>query len=147
MVGDIQHSRVARSNIHLLSRFGAEIFLCGPVELLPEAAAMMAPGVRITRHVDEAVRKADVVMALRVQKERLAGLRLDAGRYVAQFQLTAERLKLAKNDAIVMHPGPMIRGMEIQSEVADSPKSVIEEQVHNGICVRMAILAGCMGVA
>jgi aspartate carbamoyltransferase catalytic subunit len=146
MVGDIRHSRVARSNIYLLSRFGAEILLCGPVELLPETAALLAPGVRITRHMDEAVRKADVIMVLRLQKERLAGLKVDPGKYVAQFQLTAERLKLAKTDAIVMHPGPMIRGMEIQSEVADSPQSVIEEQVHNGVCVRMAILAACLGV-
>jgi aspartate carbamoyltransferase catalytic subunit len=145
MVGDIQHSRVVRSNIYMLSRFGAEIQLCGPVELLPEVAASLAPGVRITRHMDEAVRKADVIMMLRVQKERLAGLKLDPARYVAQFQLTAERFKLAKSDAIVMHPGPMIRGMEIQSEVADSPQAVIEEQVHNGVCVRMAILAICMG--
>jgi aspartate carbamoyltransferase catalytic subunit len=147
MVGDIRHSRVARSNVHLLSRFGVEILLCGPVELLPDAAASLAPGVRVMRHMEEAVRKADVVMALRVQKERLAGLRIDPGTYVAQFQLTEERLKLAKHDAIVMHPGPMIRGMEIQSELADSPQSVIEEQVRNGVCVRMAILATCMGAA
>jgi aspartate carbamoyltransferase catalytic subunit len=146
MVGDIQHSRVVRSNIHLLSKFGAEIMLCGPPELLPEAAAALAPGIKITRHIEEGVRKTDVVMMLRVQRERLAGLRLHAGRYVAQYQLTAERLKLAKSDAIVMHPGPMVRGMEIQSEVADSPQSVIEEQVHNGVYVRMAILTICMGV-
>jgi aspartate carbamoyltransferase catalytic subunit len=146
MIGDIQHSRVARSNIHLLSKFGTEIVLCGPVELLPETAAQLAPGVKITRHIEEAVRKADVIMMLRVQKERLAGLRLNAGRYIAQYQLTAERLKLAKSDAIVMHPGPMIRGMEIQGEVADSPRSVIEEQVHNGVYVRMAILTISMGV-
>jgi aspartate carbamoyltransferase catalytic subunit len=146
MVGDIQHSRVVRSNVYLLSRFGAEIVLCGPPELLPDMAAALAPRVRITRHMEEAVRKADVIMMLRVQKERLAGLRLDVDRYVAQYQLTGERLKLAKSDAIVMHPGPMIRGMEIQSEVADSPQSVIEEQVHNGVFVRMAILTICMGL-
>jgi aspartate carbamoyltransferase catalytic subunit len=146
MIGDIQHSRVVRSNIHLLSKFGAEIVLCGPLELLPETATTLAPGVRITRHIDDAVRKADVIMMLRVQKERLAGLKLAAGKYVAQYQLTAERLRLAKSDAMVMHPGPMIRGMEIQSEVADSPQSVIEEQVQNGVYVRMAILAACMGV-
>jgi aspartate carbamoyltransferase catalytic subunit len=147
MIGDIQHSRVVRSNIHLLSKFGAEIVLCGPVELLPEIAATLAPGIKITRHIDEAVRKADVIMMLRVQKERLAGLKLAVGRYIAHYQLTAERLKLAKSDAIVMHPGPMVRGMEIQSEVADSPQSVIEEQVQNGVYVRMAILTSCMGVA
>jgi aspartate carbamoyltransferase catalytic subunit len=147
MVGDIQHSRVVRSNIHLLSKFGAEVVLCGPQELLPEVAATLARNVKIIRHMEEAIRRADVVMMLRVQKERLAGLKLDADKYVAQYQLTAERLKLAKSDALVMHPGPMIRGMEIQSEVADGPQSVIEEQVQNGVYVRMAILTTCMGVA
>jgi aspartate carbamoyltransferase catalytic subunit len=147
MVGDIQHSRVVRSNIHLLSKFGAEIVLCGPSELLPETAATLAPGIKITRHIDEAIRKSDVIMMLRVQKERLAGLKLAVGRYVANYQLTVNRLKLAKSNAIVMHPGPMLRGMEIQGEVADSAQSVIEEQVHNGVYVRMAILAVCMGVA
>src|SRR5216684_4067764 len=147
MVGDIQHSRVVRSNVHLLSKFGAQIILCGPPELLPDYAASLAPGVKISRHLEEAARKADVIMMLRVQKERLAGLKLDAEKYIAHYQLTAERLKLAKSDAIVMHPGPMIRGMEIQSEVADGPQSVIEEQVYNGVYVRMAILASCLGVA
>ncbi len=147
MIGDIQHSRVVRSNVHLLSKFGAQIVLCGPPELLPEYASSLAPGVKISRHLEEAARKADVIMMLRVQKERLAGLKLDAEKYIAHYQLTAERLKLAKNDAIVMHPGPMIRGMEIQSEVADGPQSVIEEQVRNGVYIRMAILAICMGVA
>jgi aspartate carbamoyltransferase catalytic subunit len=147
MIGDIQHSRVVRSNVHLLSKFGAQIVLCGPPELLPDYAASLAPGVKVSRHMEEAVRKADVVMMLRIQKERLAGLKLDAQNYVTQYQLTPERLKLAKPDAIVMHPGPMVRGMEIQSEVADGPQSVIQEQVHNGVCVRMAILASCLGVA
>ena len=147
MVGDIQHSRVVRSNVHLLSKFGAQILLCGPAELLPEYATTLAPGVKISRHMEEATRKADVVMMLRVQKERLAGLKLDAASYIAHYQLTPERLKLAKPDALVMHPGPMVRGMEIQSEVADGPQSVIEEQVHNGVYVRMAILASCLGVA
>jgi len=147
MIGDIQHSRVVRSDVHLLSKFGAQIVLCGPPELLPEYASSLAPGVKVSRHLEEATRKADVIMMLRVQKERLAGLKLDAGKYIAHYQLTAERLKLAKSDALVMHPGPMIRGMEIQSEVADGPQSVMEEQVHNGVYVRMAILAICMGVA
>jgi aspartate carbamoyltransferase catalytic subunit len=147
MVGDIQHSRVVRSNIHLLAKFGAEVILCGPQELLPEVAVTLARNVKIVRHMEEAIRKADVVMMLRVQKERLAGLKLDAERYVAQYQLTAERLKLAKADALVMHPGPMIRGMEIQTEAADGPQSVIEEQVQNGVYVRMAILSLCLGVA
>ncbi len=147
MVGDIQHSRVARSNIHLLSKFGAQVVLCGPPELLPETALTLAPGLKITRHMDEAVRKADVVMMLRVQKERLAGLKLDAEKYTTQFQLTLDRMALAKKDAIVMHPGPMVRGMEIQTEVADAPRTVIEEQVHNGVYVRMAVMSVCMGVA
>jgi aspartate carbamoyltransferase catalytic subunit len=147
MIGDIQHSRVVRSNVHLLSKFGAQIVLCGPPELLPDYAACLSPAVKISRHVEEAARKADVIMMLRVQKERLAGLKLDPDNYVVHYQLTPERLKLAKSDAIVMHPGPMIRGMEIQSEVADGPQSVIEEQVHNGVYVRMAILAMCLGVA
>ncbi|HWF03728.1 MAG TPA: aspartate carbamoyltransferase catalytic subunit [Candidatus Angelobacter sp.] len=147
MVGDIQHSRVVRSNVHLLSKFGAQIILCGPPELLPDYATTLSPAVKVSRHIEEAARKADVVMMLRVQKERLAGLKLDAENYIAHYQLTPERLKLAKPDAIVMHPGPMVRGMEIQSEVADGPQSVIEEQVHNGVYVRMAILASCLGVA
>lgn len=146
MVGDIQHSRVVRSNIHLLAKFGAQIVLCGPPELLPELAETLAPNVKVIRHMEEALRKADAVMMLRVQKERLAGLKLDLGKYIAQYQLTAERLKLARPDALLMHPGPMIRGMEIQSELADGPQSVIEKQVHNGVYVRMAILAKCMGV-
>jgi aspartate carbamoyltransferase catalytic subunit len=147
MVGDIQHSRVVRSNVHLLAKLGAEVVLCGPPELLPELAAQLARNVKVVRHMEEAVRKADVIMMLRVQKERLAGLKLDVGKYVAQYQLTADRLKLAKSDALVMHPGPMIRGMEIQSELADGPQSVIEEQVQNGVYVRMAILSSCLGVA
>ncbi|HEY6970650.1 MAG TPA: aspartate carbamoyltransferase catalytic subunit [Candidatus Angelobacter sp.] len=146
MIGDIQHSRVARSNIHLLSRFGAEVVLCGPLEFLPEVALTLAPNLNITRRLDEAVRKADVVMMLRVQKERLVGLDIDVERYIAHFQLTTELLKLAKKDALVMHPGPMIRGMEIQTEVADSGQSVVEEQVQNGVYVRMALLAICTGV-
>lgn len=147
MVGDIQHSRVVRSNIHLLTKFGAHTVLCGPPELLPDMAETLSPNVKIIRHMEEAVRKADVVMMLRVQKERLHGLKLNVNKYVAQYQLTVERLKLAKPDALLMHPGPMIRGMEIQSELADGPQSVIEEQVQNGVYVRMAILSSCLGVA
>jgi aspartate carbamoyltransferase catalytic subunit len=147
MIGDIQHSRVARSNIHLLSKFGARIVLCGPLEFLPEVALTLSPRVRITRRMEEAVGDADVVMMLRVQKERLVGLEIDVERYIAHFQLTTELLQLAKDAALVMHPGPMIRGMEIQSEVADSLQSVVEEQVQNGVYVRMAVLAICTGVA
>ena len=147
LVGDIQHCRVARSNVHLLSKFGADVTLCGPLEFLPEMAATLAPRLTISRRLEDAVRKADVVMMLRVQKERLAGLDIDIQKYIAHYQLTTDRLKLAKSDALVMHPGPMIRGMEIQSEVADSPQSVIEEQVENGVYVRMAVLCICTGVA
>jgi aspartate carbamoyltransferase catalytic subunit len=86
-------------------------------------------------------------MMLRVQKERLSGLRIDPEKYGVQYRLTLERLSLAKKDAIVMHPGPMVRSMEIQTEVADSPQSVIEEQVHNGVYVRMAVMTKCMGMA
>ena len=146
LVGDIQHSRVARSNVHLLSKFGAEITLCGPLEFLPEVAATLAPGITISRRLEDAVRKADVVMMLRVQKERLAGLDIDTRKYITHYQLTTERLKVAKSDALVMHPGPMVRGMEIQNEVADSPQAVIEEQVENGVYVRMALLCICTGV-
>ncbi len=146
LVGDIQHSRVARSNVHLLSKFGAQIILCGPMEFLPEVAATLAPGLTISRRLEDAVQKADVVMMLRVQKERLAGLDIDTRKYIAHYQLTTDRLKLARKDAIVMHPGPMIRGMEIQDEVADSPQAVIEEQVANGVYVRMAVLTVCTGV-
>ncbi|PYP82729.1 MAG: aspartate carbamoyltransferase [Candidatus Angelobacter sp. Gp1-AA117] len=147
MIGDIQHSRVARSNIHLLSKFGVQVVLCGPPEFLPEVALTLAPNLTISRRLEEAVRDTDVVMMLRMQKERLVGLDIDVSRYIAHWQLTTELLALAKNDAIVMHPGPMVRGMEIQTEVADSPQAVIEEQVQNGVYVRMAILAICTGVA
>jgi len=146
MVGDIQHSRVARSNLHLLSRFGVDITLCGPSEFLPDVALTLIPGLKIKRRIDEAVRDADVLMMLRVQKERLAGLNIDTEKYIAHYQLTTDTLRLARKDAIVMHPGPMVRGMEIQGEVADLPQSVIEEQVQNGVFVRMAVLAICTGV-
>jgi aspartate carbamoyltransferase catalytic subunit len=146
IVGDIFHSRVARSEVLLLSRFGCKIFLCGPPELAPDVAATLAPGVTVTRNIGEALRGADVVMVLRIQKERLATLKLNADDYVANFQLTAERLKLAKRDAILMHPGPIIRGMELSGELADLPQSTILDQVHNGVHVRMAILARALGI-
>ncbi len=141
MIGDILHSRVARSNIHLLSRMGAQVTLCGPPELAPEICATLAPGVAVIRHIEPAIRSADVIMMLRVQKERLAGLQLNAEDYVARYQLNGERLRLAKRDTLVMHPGPAILGMELTSDVADGPQSVILEQVANGIPMRMAILA------
>ena len=145
IVGDIYHSRVARSAIHLLSKFGVRITLCGPPEFLPDVATSLAPGLHITRTVEEAVRGADAVMVLRVQKERLAGTKLRLQDYISRYQLTMARLKLAKRDAILMHPGPIIRGLELTWEVADCPQSVIVEEVHNGVPVRMAILAKALG--
>jgi aspartate carbamoyltransferase catalytic subunit len=145
IVGDIYHSRVARSNIHLLSKFGAQPVLCGPPELLPDVAAGIAPGVRLTRHLDDAIRGADVVMVLRVQKERLAGRQVRMDEYIASYQVTAERLRLAKRDAILMHPGPVIRGVEVAGDLVDSPQSVITEQVASAVPVRMAVLATALG--
>jgi aspartate carbamoyltransferase catalytic subunit len=148
IVGDIFHSRVARSAVQVLTKFGAHVCLCGPPELCPEMASTLAKGhVSVSRHLEPAIRGVDVVMMLRIQKERLAGLNLDLPAYIANYQLTADRLRLAKRDAIVMHPGPIVRGLEIAGDVADGPQSVITEQVHNGVAVRMAILAWCLGVA
>lgn len=141
IIGDIYHSRVARSACHLLSKFGVQITLCGPPELVPEIAATLATGIRVTRQLEEAVRGVDVIMLLRVQKERLAGKRIELDTYINRYQMTPERLKLAKRDAIVMHPGPIIRGFELTGEVADCPQSVIVEEVASGVPVRMAILA------
>lgn len=145
ITGDILHSRVARSNVELLSKFGARVTLCGPRILLPDLATTLAPNVRITRNFEEGLQGVDVVMMLRVQKERLQGLEIDPKEYVANYQLTAERLKLAAKNAIVMHPGPIIRGMELTDEVADGDQSVIVEQVNNGVRTRMAILAHHLG--
>ncbi len=145
IVGDIFHSRVARSACHLLSKFGVKIVLCGPPELLPDIASTLAPGVRVTRHIEDALRGADVVMLLRVQKERLAGLNIDVPEYIARYQMNPARLKLARKDAILMHPGPIIRGLELTSEVADGVQARILEEVRNGVPTRMAILARAMG--
>ncbi len=141
MIGDIFHSRVVRSDVHLLTKFGSKVVLCGPPELVPDVAGTLAPGVSVTRSLEEALTGTDVVIALRIQKERLAGLQLSLGDYIERYQLSPERLKAAKKDAIVMHPGPIIRGLEVTSEVADSSRTVIREQVRNGVAVRMAILA------
>jgi aspartate carbamoyltransferase catalytic subunit len=147
IVGDIYHSRVARSAIHLLSKFNAHVTLCGPPEFLPELATCLAPGLHVTRSTEEAVRGADVVMVLRVQKERLAGMKIRLQDYIARYQMTMARLKLAKRDAMVMHPGPIIRGLELTWEVADCPQSAIVEEVRNGVALRMAILAKALGKA
>ena len=104
IIGDIYHSRVARSACFLLSKFGVKITLCGPPEFVPDIAATLAPGVRVTRHLEEAIRGCDVLMLLRVQKERLAGRSIGLEDYIARYQMTPARLKLAKKDAIVMHP-------------------------------------------
>ena len=147
IVGDIFHSRVARSAVHLLSKFGAKITLCGPQEFLPDSAATLAPGLHISRTADEAVHGADIVMVLRVQKERLAGTKISLQDYIARFQMTMPRLKLAKKDALLMHPGPIIRGLELTWEVADCAQSAIVEEVRNGVPVRMAVLAKALGKA
>src|SRR5450631_337363 len=147
IIGDVYHSRVARSAVHLLSKFGAKITLCGPPEFLPELATTLAPGLHISRTVEEAVHGADVVTVLRVQKERLAGQKISLQDYISRYQMTLPRLKLARKDAILMHPGPIIRGLELTWEVADCPQSVIVEEVRNGVPVRMAILAKALGRA
>lgn len=147
IVGDVYHSRVARSNAELLSRFGAEVIFCGPPDFVPEVATTLAPGVTVNHDLNAALQGADVVMALRVQKERLAGHHHSVEDYIANYQVTAQRMKLAKPEAILMHPGPVIRGMELTSEVADGPQSCIHEQVRNGVKTRMAILAMALGAA
>ena len=147
IVGDVYHSRVARSATHLLSKMGAQITLCGPPELLPEMATTLVDGLRISRSCEDAVRGADAVMILRVQRERLAGLKVSLPDYISRYQMTMARLRLAKPDALLMHPGPIIRGLELTWDVADCPQSVIVEEVHNGVPVRMAVLARALGKA
>ncbi len=145
IIGDILHSRVARSNIHLLTRLGAEVVLAGPRTLLPfglEKVIDARPGsLRFAASIEEALRGADVVMTLRLQLERQSGGFFPTLReYSTQFGLNRRRLELAKPDAIVLHPGPINRGVEIDSDVADGTTSVILDQVENGVAVRMAIL-------
>jgi len=145
IIGDIAHSRVARSNVHLLSKFGVEIVLCGPASLLPVELAQLAPGVRLTTDIREAISHADVIMMLRVQLERQHEAAFPASEYFRFYGLRLEHLDLAKPDAIVMHPGPINRGRELSSEVADFQRSVILNQVENGIAVRMAVLEKVIG--
>ena len=145
ITGDILHSRVARSNALLLPQLGAKVLLCGPEPLLPETALALGAGVEIVRDFDEALRRAQVVMMLRIQRERLAGLELDLADYIERYQLNAERLSECAPDALVMHPGPMIRGLEITGDVADGPNSAIELQVSNGLAVRSALLLRAFG--
>ena len=139
IVGDIEHSRVVRSNIHLLRTMGARVRLAGPFTLMP--VALEALGVEVCSTLEEAVTGADVVMMLRVQLERQGRMRVPTVKeYFRLFGLTARHLEKAKDDVIVMHPGPINRGTEIASEVADGPYSVILDQVESGVAVRMAIL-------
>jgi len=140
IVGDILHSRVARSNALLLPRLGARVVLCGPPALLPEVAVELGPGITIERDFDQALAQSQIVMMLRIQKERVTGLHIDLNEYMARYQLDQDRLHARAPQAIVMHPGPMIRGLEITSEVADGPQSVIAEQVRNGVAIRMALI-------
>jgi aspartate carbamoyltransferase catalytic subunit len=145
IVGDILHSRVARSNALLLPRLGAKVILCGPPALLPETAACMTPGLIIERDFDAALRASTIVMMLRIQAERLAGLSIDLNDYRARYQANADRIAAQAAKALIMHPGPIIRGMEITSEVADGPQSGIAQQVHNGVPIRMALLVRALG--
>jgi aspartate carbamoyltransferase catalytic subunit len=139
MVGDIAHSRVVRSNIHLLTRLGAKVRVAGPRTMVPPEIAEL--GVEVSYSLEKAIRDADVVMMLRLQLERQRRFLFPSlGEYARLFGLTPARLELAKPDAIVLHPGPMNRGVEITSEVADGPRSVILEQVGQGVAVRMAAL-------
>jgi aspartate carbamoyltransferase catalytic subunit len=139
IVGDLVHSRVLRSNALLLTKMGARVRACGPATLLPLGLDQL--GVTVTSSMDAALDGADVVMMLRIQHERMHGLFLPSMReYFMQFGLTPRRLERAARDVIVMHPGPMNRGVEIDSAVADGPWSVILDQVANGVAVRMAVL-------
>ena len=141
IIGDIVHSRVARSNLHLLIKFGAQVVLCGPPPMLPREFECFSPNVSLTYRMEEAIAGADVIMMLRVQLERQsAHLVSSASEYFRFYGLRLEHLQAAKPDAIVMHPGPINRGRELSSEVADFPRSVILNQVENGIAVRMAVL-------
>ena len=140
ITGDILHSRVARSNVLLLPRLGAQVLLCGPKELLPELATAGQAGVAIERDFETALGRSQVAMMLRIQAERLAGLQLDLEEYKARYQLTGERLARLAPEAVVMHPGPIIRGLEITGGVADGPQSAILEQVTHGLAIRMAVI-------
>lgn len=142
IVGDILHSRVARSNIHLLTKLGAKVRVAGPGTLVPnDFGHFVENGMTVVPHIEDAIRGADVVMILRIQRERQDSAYFPTLReYSIHYGLTNERLDLAKRDAIVLHPGPMNRGIEIASEVADGSRSLILDQVKYGVAVRMAVL-------
>ncbi|MFR6291807.1 MAG: aspartate carbamoyltransferase catalytic subunit [Peptococcaceae bacterium] len=146
IVGDILHSRVARSDLWGFQALGAEVTLCAPPTLMPAKVAQL--GVKVTYNMDEAVRDADVIVMLRIQLERQkSGMFPSIREYAAFYGLNAQRLQLAKPDCLVMHPGPINRGVEITPEVADGVQAVIEEQVNNGLAVRMALLSIMGGVS
>jgi aspartate carbamoyltransferase catalytic subunit len=139
IVGDLLHSRVLRSNVRLLTTMGADVWVCGPATLIPTRIDQL--GVTVSTRIDEAVEGADVIMMLRIQHERMQSAYFPSIReYYNTFGMTPERVARANRDVIIMHPGPMNRGVEIASEVADGPYSVILEQVANGVAVRMAVL-------
>jgi aspartate carbamoyltransferase catalytic subunit len=139
IIGDLLHSRVLRSNIQLLTKMGADVWVCGPPTLIPTDIRRF--GVHATSVIDEAIVDADVIMLLRIQLERMEGAYFPSLReYFRVFGMTEARLRLARPDVMIMHPGPMNRGVEIASEVADGPYSVILDQVANGVAVRMAVL-------
>jgi aspartate carbamoyltransferase catalytic subunit len=140
IIGDIRHSRVARSEIHALAKFGCRITLCGPAMWLPREFEQIAPGARLVPCIEDAVRGAQVIVVLRVQTERLQEPGLPADEYIRLYQMTPERLAAAPPEVILLHPGPMIRGLEIDPAVADAPQSCVLEQVTNGVAVRMALL-------
>jgi aspartate carbamoyltransferase catalytic subunit len=144
ITGDILHSRVARSNMILLPRLGARVVLCGPPALLPAYAAETYPGIEIERNFEAALRQSNVVMMLRIQAERLAGLEIDLDEYTAAYQLTADRLAAHAPQALLLHPGPIIRGLELTAEAADGPQSAILEQVTHGVAIRMAVVERAM---
>ena len=145
IVGDLRHSRVARSDLHALRTLGVgEIRVCGPVPLLPDEATLA--GCTVTADLDAALAGADAVMMLRLQRERMAeGLVASLEDYHRDYGLTAARLRRAAPDAVVMHPGPMNRGIEITDEVADGPQSLVLRQVANGVAARMAVLEALLG--
>jgi aspartate carbamoyltransferase catalytic subunit len=147
IVGDILHSRVARSNMLLLPRLGAHVILCGPTQLLPDSAANAGPGISVERNFETALGKSQVVMMLRIQAERLAGLQLDLAQYKEAYQLTGQRLAAHAPNAIVMHPGPIIRGLELTAGVADGAQSTILEQVRHGVAIRMAVVERALTAA
>ena len=140
IIGDIAHSRVARSNIHLLSKFNTDLVLCGPATMVSRTLVSLAPGITITHDMRHAVAEADVVMMLRVQLERQSTPIFPKNEYFQFYGLEVDHLRLARPDALVMHPGPINRGRELSNEVADSRSSVILNQVENGLFVRMAVL-------